>query len=795
MSNQYVLLPTPLGNGTGTPVDVSTFGALKSIVVTGDAKSTKNIEINNDAAQAGTWQSVVTFQKNGTVTLSVAARWMRVRVSGYNVNVGGTNQVNVGGTDQGTFFTALPVTVGTGAGAAVDVSGIDGAFITVQVGDSFQGSTIIEVSEDGSTEWGQALSFQTPGAQSLIIIAHFMRVRRVGVPVNNPGLPVVNIGFTSAAEGGGGGGGGVDLEDEGTPVTGNPHSTLNFVGAGVTVTDVAGVGTITVPGASSGIALQDEGTPVTGNPHSTVNFVGAGVAVTDVAGVGTVTVAGGIALQDESTPVTGNPHATVNFVGTGVTVTDVGGVGTVTIPGASGGIVIQEEGTPIAGNPHSTVNFVGAGVTATDVAGVGTVTVPGGIALQDEGTPVTGNPHATVNFVGAGVTATDVAGVGTVTVPGGIALQDEGTPVTGNPHGTVNFVGSGVTVTDVAGVGTVTIPGGGGIALQDEGTPVTGNPHSTVNFVGAGVAVTDVAGVGTVTIPGGGTVPGQLRIGGILTPGATGGTQLDNYNPTGFANACWIRIDVNFLTTFTGIIAQPDGTVIWITNIGVNQLAYVHESTDSTAANRFLLPGGVNWFLPPNCSYQMIYDATSVRWRVLGMATQSWPVISATNGPSLWIGNPNNNIGFGSVLGNVSTFRSGEQLEVGNGITTAFGDFVTNGTGFALRVLNNFELAQVGSPTLSGDVNNWTAFGTSNNVVRVDQTTPGFQVTGLSDGASGMVRTIVNISAFPLTLVNASASSSAANRFALPAATAVIPANGSFQVWYDAISLLWRPFN
>jgi hypothetical protein len=630
MSNQYVLLPTPLGNGTGTPVDVSTFGALKTIVVTGDAKSSKNIEINNDAAQGGSWQSVVTFTKNGTVTVSVAARWMRVRVSGYNVNVGGTNQVNVGGTDQGTSFAALPVTVSTGAGAAVDVSGIDGAFVTVQVGGAFSGSTVIEVSEDGSTEWGQAFAFQTPGAQSQIIIAHFMRVRRVGVPPIAPGLPVVNIGFTSAAEGGGGAGG-VTLEDEGAPVAGNPHTILNFVGAGVTVTDVAGVGTITVPGASSGIALEDEGTPVTGNPHTTVNFVGSGVTVTDVAGVGTVT-----------------------------------------IPGLSGlGIIIEDEGTPIAGNPHSTVNFVGAGVTASSVGGVGTVTVPGG-----------------------------------------------------------------------------------------------------------------------------GTVPGQLTLGGILTPGATGGTQLDNYNPTGFANAAWIRLDVNFLTTFTGIAAQPTGTIVWFTNIGVNQLALVHESTDSTAANRFLLPGNVNWFLPPACTFQMIYDGTSARWRILSFATQSFPTInSAANGPALWIGNPNNNIGFGSVLGNVSTFRSGEQLQVGNGIATAFGDFVTNGSGFALRVLNNFELAQVGNPTLSGDVNNWTAFGASNSVVRVAQSAPGFQVTGLDGGAPGMVRTIVNISAFPLTLVNASASSVAQDRFALPAATVVIAANASYQVWYDATDLLWRPFN
>jgi hypothetical protein len=663
MSNQYVLLPTPLGNGTGTPVDVSSFGALKTIVVTGNAKSTKNIEINNDASQGGSWQSVATFQSNNnTRTIMVAAHWMRVRVSGYNVNVGGTNQVNIGGSTEGSTFTALPVTPSTGAGAPVDVSSFDGAFVTVQVGDAFQGSTIIEVSEDGASEWGQLFAFGTPGAQSAILVAHFMRVRRVGVPGINPGLPVVSIGFTSASEGGGGGGG-VDLEDEGVPVTGNPHTTVNFVGSGVTVTDVAGVGTVTIPG-------------------------------------------GGIALQDEGTPVTGNPHSTVNFVGSGVTVTDAAGVGTVTIPGGSSGIALQDEGTPVTGNPHSTVNFVGSGVTVTDVAGVGTVTIPGG--------------------------------------------------------------------------------GSGGIALQDEGTPVTGNPHSTVNFVGAGVSVTDVAGVGTVSVPGGGVVPGQLKLGGILTPAATGGTQLDNYNPTGFVNAAWVRLNVDFLTTFTGIAAQPDGTIVWFTNIGVNQLVFVNESTDSTAANRFTMPGGVIWFLPPGGTFQMIYDGTSARWRMLGFAGQSFPGVNAAgNGPAFWIGNPNNNNGLAQVGGHLALFQNADASK----------DFITNGPGFALRVLNNLEIAQIGNPTLGANVNDWTAFGDSNNVLRVDQTIPGFLVTGLTDGVSGMMRTIINISAFPLTLVSASPASLAVNRFALPTASVVIPPNGSYQVWYDLASTVWRPFN
>jgi hypothetical protein len=52
----------------------------------------------------------------------------------------------------------------------------------------------------------------------------------------------------------GGGGGGIIVEDEGVPIAGNPHMTMNFVGAGVAATDVAGVATVTVPG---GPALSD----------------------------------------------------------------------------------------------------------------------------------------------------------------------------------------------------------------------------------------------------------------------------------------------------------------------------------------------------------------------------------------------------------------------------------------------------------------------------------------------------------------------------------------------------------
>jgi hypothetical protein len=234
MANQFVNLPVPVGNGVGTPVDMSSFGASKSIVVGGNAKAQITIEFNNDAGQAGSWSALKTFQDTGEGVFDVACRWMRVRVSNYNQHAPGTPNVDVGGDDAGTSFQALVAPVGNGNGASVNVSAL-GIFKTVQVGGAFRGMTIVEVSEDG-TDWGQPFAFQTPGFKSLVITASFMRVKRVGVPQVAPGLPVVTVGACEE----GGGGAALIIENEGVALVGNPYSTVNFE-AGVKADDDAGV--------------------------------------------------------------------------------------------------------------------------------------------------------------------------------------------------------------------------------------------------------------------------------------------------------------------------------------------------------------------------------------------------------------------------------------------------------------------------------------------------------------------------------------------------------------------------
>lgn len=207
MSNLFTALPVPVGNGVGTPVDVSAFGGTKTITVTGTTKSQITIEFNNDAAQDGSWVALATFQTRGAVTTDVAARFMRTRVSGFDQFNGGETTCNVGSTDAGTQFVELDVPLGNGAGMPTNVSGFTGLLKTIQVGGPFRGILLVEISVDGSTDWATIASFQAPNASTSVLVAAFMRVRRVGVPVIDPGVPVVNVGITDTGQGGGGSGG------------------------------------------------------------------------------------------------------------------------------------------------------------------------------------------------------------------------------------------------------------------------------------------------------------------------------------------------------------------------------------------------------------------------------------------------------------------------------------------------------------------------------------------------------------------------------------------------------------
>jgi hypothetical protein len=92
---------------------------------------------------------------------------------------------------------------------------------------------------------------------------------------------VFSITKLSGVKGDTGSGSTVTVQEEGTPVANTPHSTLNFVGAGVTVADGgAGVATVTVPGLTAG---EVSGTS-TITTSSATDVLMTGMTVTPAAG-------------------------------------------------------------------------------------------------------------------------------------------------------------------------------------------------------------------------------------------------------------------------------------------------------------------------------------------------------------------------------------------------------------------------------------------------------------------------------------------------------------------------------
>ncbi len=245
-------LPTPAGNGVGTPVDISLLGADKTIIHEGNGSAREPyviIEISNDALGVN-WSTLVMLQRPGTKTVTVAARWMRASITNYRG--GGAPVVNVGGEPDGTAVTSLAVPAGNGVGVGIDISSMPG-FKTIQVTGTYRGSLAVEASNDGGASYSLAAAFPAGGGglQSMVLLAEFVRVRRSGLAVGalNPGTAVVSLG---AASTGGSGEGDSPIQPE-FPV---PAEVFTIY-ARTTGDDVTGLGTLASPYATMTRAVRD----------------------------------------------------------------------------------------------------------------------------------------------------------------------------------------------------------------------------------------------------------------------------------------------------------------------------------------------------------------------------------------------------------------------------------------------------------------------------------------------------------------------------------------------------------
>lgn len=110
-------------------------------------------------------------------------------------------------------------------------------------------------------------------------------------------------------------------------------------------------------------------------------------------------------------------------------------------------------------------------------------------------------------------------------------------------------------------------------------------------------------------------VPQDLQITGDISP-AQIIANTDNYNPTGLSTATVLRLSTDASRNLTGLAGGADGRVIVLMNVGAQDLVLIHDAT-STAENRFYCPNNANLTLRQNTFAILVYDSTSLRWRVI----------------------------------------------------------------------------------------------------------------------------------------------------------------------------------
>jgi hypothetical protein len=136
----------------------------------------------------------------------------------------------------------------------------------------------------------------------------------------------------------------------------------------------------------------------------------------------------------------------------------------------------------------------------------------------------------------------------------------------------------------------------------------SGDPASVTEDAGLTRAGAKVVGVSGSTASVGGTLRSIP-----LTPAQITADQ-NNYNP---GVAWFYRLSTDASRNVTGLsIAQVDGQMIRIVNVGSFNIVLKHQDVGSTAANRFLCNGAADITLAADEEAAGWYDGTTARWRV-----------------------------------------------------------------------------------------------------------------------------------------------------------------------------------
>jgi len=229
-----------------------------------------------------------------------------------------------------------------------------------------------------------------------------------------------------------------------------------------------------------------------------------------------------------------------------------------------------------------------------------------------------------------------------------------------------------------------------------------------------------------------------------ITPAALPAGGTNNYNPAGLATTSRIRqatFNGGNGSTLSGLVAQSDGQVRIIENLGLGILVLNNEDTNSAAANRFTLPGGFSETVPVGGAIMLIYDSTSSRWRAIA------------------------------------------EVKGGNGIYSSM----------TIQQLA-FTPALTPPALAAGSTNDYNPTSLALFTrLRQAVNAAGSTLTGLQQQPDGSIRVIENLSGGSLTFTNEDAGSAAVNRFTLPGGVSlVLPTGGTLMLIYDVTSARWR---
>jgi len=186
MANQFFQLPTPVGNGVGAAVNVSTLTSNKTILIGGTFDAVVEVQVSTDGG--ATFGPVLSFQDPTVKPFVVSATHMRLRVSGL---LNGTPIVYVGGFVTNSRSAIMAVPVGNGSGASTNISAYGSSVTLVVAGTDFSGSVAFEVSDD-NVNFSPFQFFTGAGIVTAECNASFIRVTRAGVGFN-VNLPVIAV--------------------------------------------------------------------------------------------------------------------------------------------------------------------------------------------------------------------------------------------------------------------------------------------------------------------------------------------------------------------------------------------------------------------------------------------------------------------------------------------------------------------------------------------------------------------------------------------------------------------------